>query len=50
MELSSTPTKDALNPSLVEPASVLIIGAVDGQGSLQSPGFSGPKEKKTKKV
>ena len=50
IELSSTPTKDAINPSLVDPPSVSVIGAVDGQGTLQSPGFSGPEENKAKKV
>ena len=50
IESTSTPTKDSLNPSLVDPASVLVIGAVDGQGYLQTPGFSGPEEKKSKKV
>ena len=50
MDVSSTPSKDLLNPSLVDPASVSVKGAVDGQGTLQSPGFSGPEEKKAKKV
>ena len=50
MEVTSKPTKDSLNPSLVDPASVSVIGGVDGQRTLQSPGFSGPEEKKAKKV
>ena len=41
---------DTVNPSLVDPASVSVIGAVDGQGTLQSPSFSGPAEKKQKKM
>ena len=31
-------------------ATVLVIGAVDGQGMRQSPGYSVPAEKKAKKV
>ena len=50
IEVISTSTKDSPNPSLVGPASVSVIGAVDGQGTLQSPGFSGPEEKKARKV
>ena len=50
MDLSSTLSKDTFNPSLMDPASVSAIGAVDGQGMLQSPGFSGSEEKKAKKV
>ena len=49
----ATPSKDnvdSLNPSLVETASASVIGAVDGQGTLQSPDFSEPAEKKQKKV
>ena len=36
------PTKD----TQVDLASVLVIWAVDGQGTLQSPGFCGPEVKK----
>ena len=50
METTSTPTKDSLNLSLVDPASVLVIGAVDGQVTLQSPGFSGVEKCEEKKV
>ena len=49
----ATPSKDnvdSLSRSLVDPASVSVIGAVDGQGTLQSPCFSKPAEKKQKKV
>ena len=52
-ESLTTPTKDnstSLNPSLVDPASVSVIGVVDGQGTLQSPGYSEPAEKKERKV
>ena len=38
LEVSPTPTKESLNPSLVDSASVSMIWAVDGQGTLQSPG------------
>ena len=51
-ELSSTPSKDNVlspNPSLVDPASVSVIGAVDDQGKLQSPGFGEPAGKQKKK-
>ena len=49
---SSTQSKDtdSFNVSLVDPASMSVIGAVDGQGMLQSPGFNGPEEKKVKNV
>ena len=52
MDLSSTQSKDtdSFNVSLVDPASMSVIGAVDGQGMLQSPGFNGPEEKKVKNV
>ena len=52
-ELSSTPSKDNVhspNPSLVDPASVSVIGALHGQGTLQSPGFGEPAGKKQKKM
>ena len=47
-DITATPSKehvDTVNPSLVDPASVLVIGALDGQGILhwlQSPRLSGP--------
>ena len=47
----STPIKDnvlSANPSLVDPVSVQVIGAVDGQGTLQSPGSCEPAGKKKK--
>ena len=46
---STTPVKDSVcspNPSLVDPASVQVIGAVDGHGMLQSPGPGEPAGKK----
>ena len=48
---TTTPVKDNVlspNPSLVDPASVQVIGAVDGQGMLQSPGSGEPAGKKKK--
>ena len=39
-DVATTPSKDHMdthNPSLVDLASVPLIGAVDGQGMLQSP-------------
>ena len=48
-DIAATPSKDhvdTLNPCLVDP----IIGAVDGQNTLQSPGFSGLAKKKQKKM
>ena len=49
----TTPSKETAvspHPSLVNPGSVSLIGAVDGQGTLQSPSYSGPAEKNAKKV
>ena len=48
----STPSKatvDSLNPSFVDPESVSVIGAVDDQGVLQSPGYSEQAEKSPRK-
>ena len=47
MEASSTPNKDSA--SLVDPATVSVIGAVNVQGDLQSPSGSEPSSKKPKK-
>ena len=47
METSSTSNKD--NPSLVDPATVSLIEAVDNQGTWQSPTHVEPPEKKLKK-
>ena len=33
LEVSSTPTKDSLNPFLVDPASVSVIGALDSNSN-----------------
>ena len=43
--MDSTPSKES--DTFVDPASVSVIGAVDNQGSVQSP--VAPPEKKTKK-
>ena len=48
-DISATPRKDYVD-SLNHSASVLVIGAVDGQRTLQSPGFSGPAAEKKQKV
>ena len=47
---TSTPAKDsdALRPTLVDPALVLVVGVVDGQGTSGASGLSGPEEKKKK--
>ena len=44
----SKETSDTVNLSLMDLASVSVIGAVDGQGTLLYPGLSGPAEKKKK--
>ena len=47
LEASATPSKD--NASLVDPATVSLIGAVNEQSALQSPIDSEPLGKKPKK-
>ena len=49
---TDTPTKamHSDSSSLVDPALVLVVGAVDGQGMLQSPGSSSSSNEKMKKV
>ena len=49
---SSTPLKesDTLNPTLVDPALVSVVGVVDGQSTSGASGLSGPVEKKAKKA
>ena len=43
-----TPTKQySSSSSLIDPSSVMVVGAVDDQGILQSPGSSSGKKKKT---
>ena len=50
-KVSDTPTKkDSDSYSLIDPSSVTVVGAVDDQGMLQSPGLSSGVEKKKKKV
>ena len=45
-KLSDTLQKDS--SSLIDPFSVMVVGAVDDQGILQSPGLSSSSEKKKK--
>ena len=44
---SDTPKQDSSSSSLIDPSSVTVVGAVDGQGILQSPGSSSGKKKKS---
>ena len=46
---SDTPKKDSDSSSLIDPSSVTVVGAVDDQGILQSPGSSSSTENKKKK-
>ena len=41
-----TPKQDSSSSSLMDPSSVTVVGAVDHQGILQSPGSSSGKKKK----
>ena len=43
---SDTPKQDSTSSSLIDPSSVMVVGAVDSQGILQSPGSSSGKKKK----
>ena len=43
-----TPQKSSDSSSLIDPSSVTVVGAVDDQGMLQSPGSSSGAEKKKK--
>ena len=46
---TDTPQKDSDSSSLIHPSSVMLVGAVDGKGMVQSPGSSsGTKKKKPK--
>ena len=48
---TATPSKEpkeTLSPSLVDPALVLVVGVVDGQGTVKSPSLSVPAEKRKK--
>ena len=47
-KLSDTPQKNSDSSSLIDPSSVMIVGAVDDQGMLQSPGSGSGSEKKTR--
>ena len=46
-KVSDTPKQDSSSSSLIDPSSVTVVGAVDGQGILQSPGSSSGKKKKS---
>ena len=43
---SDTPSKDSASSSLIDLSSVTVVGAVDAQGVLKSPGLSSDKKKK----
>ena len=43
---SDTPKQDSSSSSLIYPSSVMVVGAVDALGILQSPGSSSGKKKK----
>ena len=47
-KLSDAPQKNSDSSSLIDPSSVTVVGAVDGQGILQSPGSSSGSEKRKK--
>ena len=44
---SEPPKQDSSSSSLIDPSSVTVVGAVDAQGILQSPGSSSGKKKKS---
>ena len=44
---SEPPKQDSSSSSLIDPSSVTVVGAVDDQGILQSPGSSSGKKKAT---
>ena len=44
-----TPQKNSDSSSLIDPSSVMVVGAVDDQGILQSPGSSSGSDKKKDK-
>ena len=47
LKKSDTPKQDSSSSSLIDPYSVTVVGAVDAQGILQSPGSSSGKGQKT---
>ena len=47
LKKSDTPKQDSSSSSLIDPYSVTVVGAVDAQGILQSPGSSSGKAQKT---
>ena len=44
---TDTPKQDSSSSSLIDPSSVTVVGVVDNQGILQSPGASSEKKKKS---
>ena len=44
---TDTPQKGSDSSSLIHPSSVMVVGAVDGQGMVQSPGSSSGTKKKS---
>ena len=47
---TDTPSKDSDSSSLIDPSSVTVVGAVDGQGMVQSPGSSSSTKKEENNV
>ena len=43
---TETPSKDSSSSSLIDPSSVTVVGVVDDQGIVKSPGSSSDKKKK----
>ena len=44
---ADTPNKDSSSSSLIDPSSVMVVGVVDDQGIVKSPGSSSEKKKNT---
>ena len=47
-ELKKSPSKDSVSSSLIDPSFVTVVGVVDAQGVVKSPGSSSDKKKKRK--
>ena len=47
-KIGDTPQKNSDSSSLIDPSSVTVMGAVEDQGNLQSPGSSSGSDKKKK--
>ena len=45
---ADTPNKDSSSSSLIDPSSVMVVGVVDDQGIVKSPGSSSEKKKTEK--